>query len=318
MKRRRRWGRRRDHEVPMSLLLKVKDSWRKNSDELRGFWNGSLPEFVTARRPRAPQGVPVFHYHEVKSESFDAELAYLARNGYRTLSGREFVGYLSGDEKLAGDAVLLTFDDGPRNFFDVAFPLLQKYGAKAVAFIAPGLHRERSPGDETDARPMNWDEIRAIHDSGLVEFQSHTLESRFVPKWPQPAALAGCDPMLEESRRGAPLAFERDLEESRREIQSRLGEGVAVDQLAFPQYIGTTEATETARRLGFRACYWGLIPGRPVNRPGDSAFQVSRVSSEFLRRLPGKGRISVLDLVHARMESIRTGRAWRRRFPQSA
>jgi peptidoglycan/xylan/chitin deacetylase (PgdA/CDA1 family) len=300
----------------MSLLLRIKDSWRKNSDELRGFWNGSLPQFVTAARPRPLDGVPVFHYHEVEADGFEADLEFLAKNGYRTLSGADFVRYLSGDLSVDEPAVLLTFDDGPRNFFDVAFPLLRKYGARAVAFIAPGLHRDKAAGAETDARPMTWEEIRAIRDSGLVEFQSHTFESRFVPKWPMPAALAGCDPELEGARRGAPLPFEEDLEKSRREIQTHLS--TSVDQLAFPMYLGTPDAVQSARKLGFRACYWGLIPGRPVNRPGDSPLEVSRVTEECLRRLPGKGRISLLDLARTRLERIRSGRAWRRRFPQSA
>jgi hypothetical protein len=101
---------------------------------------------------------------------------------------------------------------------------------------------------------------------------------------------------------------------SRREIQSRLGN--TVDQLAFPMYLGTPAATQAAQNIGFRACYWGLIPGRPVNRPGDSALQVSRVTEECLRRLPGEGRISLLDLARKRLHGIRSGRAWRHRFPQ--
>jgi len=300
----------------MNLLTAAKDSWRKNSEELLGLFNGALPEFVTASRPRPLDGVPVFHFHLVEASVFDADLAFLAANGYRTLSGEEFVRYLNGEQKIVDRAVLLTFDDGPRNFFDVAFPLLEKYQARAVAFIAPGLHREAGPDDATDARPMTWQEIRTIKDSGLVEFQSHTFQSCIVAKWPLAAELSGCDPAIEARRRHAVLPLDEDLALSQREIASWLGD-VRVDQLAFPQYIGTTASLDTARSLGFRACYWGLLPGRPVNRPGDSPFRVSRVSEEFLRRLPGKGRASFGAIARTRLERIREGRAWRRRFPST-
>jgi hypothetical protein len=158
---------------------------------------------------------------------------------------------------------------------------------------------------------MTWQEIAEIHASGLVEFQSHTLESRFVPKWPTEAALAACDPALEASRRlRDPLPLDVDLEASRQRIVERLP-GVQVEHLAFPQYLGTDAGVDTARRVGFRACYWGLIAGRPVNRRGESPYHVSRISDEFLRRLPGRGRISLGELVRGRLRRIEAGKKWR-------
>ena len=297
----------------MRLFTTVREAWRKNAPEAFGLLNGALPDFVTARRPRRDVvGVPVFSYHLVESDSFEADLEFLAINGYATLGGSDLVAYLSGARSPAGRSVMLTFDDGPRNFFDVAFPLLKRFNARAVAFIAPGLHADADRDDELGARPMTWQEMRIIHASGLVEFQSHTYESRFVPCWPMAVPLAGCDPLLEHSRRREPLQFDADLAMSRKEIEEHLP-GTSVDQLAFPMFVGTSAAVAAARGLGFRACYWGLTPGRPLNRPGDSPFFVSRLSDEFLRRLPGVGRISIRQLLHGRLQRIKAARAWRRR-----
>jgi peptidoglycan/xylan/chitin deacetylase (PgdA/CDA1 family) len=256
----------------------------------------------------------VFAYHVVDAGTFEADLQFLATNGYKTLGGDDFLRYLEGTGDVAPRSVVLTFDDGPRNFFEVAFPILKRHGARALAFIAPGLHADAGPDDATDARPMTWQEIAAIHASGLVEFQSHTFESRFVPKWPLEVPLAACDPSIERKRRRPPLSFEADLARSRQELERHLP-GVKVDQLAFPMYLGTPAAVQTARDSAFRACYWGLIPGRPVNRRGDSPFYVSRLSDEFLRRLPGTGRITIREMFRARLFRMREGRAWRQRFP---
>ncbi|MBN1238486.1 MAG: polysaccharide deacetylase family protein [Gammaproteobacteria bacterium] len=296
-----------------ALLDSLKDSWRKNAPELAALLNGALPRFVLERRPaeRLP-GVPVFCYHLTESEALDADLDFLARNGYRTIGSSELIEHLAGRHVLPDRAVMLTFDDGPRNFHDVAFPLLRRHAARAVAFIAPGLHAAEADPDHPD-RPMTWKEIMAIHASGLVEFQSHTLESRFVPKWPAPAALSGCEPALEQRRRNAPLALRDDLAASQKAIESRLP-GARVDQLCFPQYVGTAEAIDVARSLGFRGCYWGLLPGRPLNRAGDSPFHISRLSDEYLRRLPGSGRAGLSDLLRQRLHRSRTAAAWRRRY----
>ncbi len=299
----------------MTLLSSLKDGWRKNAPEALGFLNGALPDFVTARRPREDlRGVPVFAYHLVQPDAFDADLEFLVANEYKTLGGNDFVNYLEGTGDVATRSVVLTFDDGPKNFFEVAFPILERYRARALAFIAPGLHADAGVDDDTDARPMTWQEIATIHASGLVDFQSHTFESRFVPNWPQPVPLAACDPAIERKRRRPPLPFEADLALSRRELERRLP-GAKIDQLAFPMYLGTPAAVKSARDVGFRACYWGLIPKRPVNRRGDSPFYVSRLSDEFLRRLPGTGRITIREMFRARLLRIREGRAWRQRFP---
>jgi hypothetical protein len=299
----------------MTITTVLKDAWRKNMPEVQALLNGSLPQFVVARRPQeALDGVPVFNSHIVEAEVFEADLKFLKANGYHTIGAHDFADYLSGVRELPPRSVMLTFDDGPKNFYDVAFPLLKQYGLRAVHFIAPGLHAEEVEG-ATEARPMSWQEIREIHDSGLVDFQSHTFESRYVPTWPCIAPLAGCDPALESKRRRAvPLPFAEDLALSRRELEARLP-GARIDQLAFPMYIGSAAAVESARQLGFRVCHWGLIDQRPLNRPGDSPYHVSRLSDEFVRRLPGMGRATLAGLARERLNRIRAGRAWRRRFP---
>lgn len=300
----------------MGMIRSIRDSARKNLPEVIAWWNGSLPSFITASNPRGPlDGVPVFCYHLVETATFEADLQFLQRNGYTTIDTPQLVSFLNGTAVLPQRPVLLSFDDGPRNFFDVAFPLLEKYQAKALAFIAPGLHVVACEEAKTDARPMTWEEIQQIHVSGLVEFQSHTNESRYIPTWPMPVPLAGCEPAIENGRRKPPQPFEKDFALSQHEIQTKLP-GAVVHQLSFPMYNGSEAAIDVAKSLGFRACHWGLIKGRPLNRRGDSPFYISRVSEEFLRRLPGEGRITVGGLIRARLHRIKLGRAWRRRFPQ--
>jgi peptidoglycan/xylan/chitin deacetylase (PgdA/CDA1 family) len=300
---------------PMQLM---RDAWRKNAPELAALFNGALPGFVTAPAPRdALDGVPVFSYHSVTAENFEADLSFLCDNNYQTLSSVEFLNILDGAAAMPERSVLLSFDDGPANFYAVSFPLLKKYNANAVAFVAPGLHSE-SGHHAVAARPMSWPEIAEIHASGLVEFQSHTFESRHVPAWPRPVPLVDCEPALEDARRRAvALSFADDLALSRQLLEERLP-GLTVNQLAFPQYLGTDAAIIAAMSLGFRGCYWGLTPGRALNKPGDSPFRVSRVNDEFLRRLPGSGRISMRGLVAERVRRVKAARNWRIKYARSA
>lgn len=299
----------------MRVTKKFKDAWRKNIPELVAWWDGSLPEFVTARHPpETLNGIPVFCYHLVEPDAFEADLQFLRRNGYRTLRPGELVGYLNRTLDVPERSVLLSFDDGPRNFYEIAFPLLRQYGANALAFIAPALHASATAADSSiAARPMTWEELETVHASGVVEFHSHTLESRYVPAWPLPVPLAGCAPPIEAARRRTPQSLERDFALSRQEIETRL-QGAVVDHLSFPMYNGTEAAVRFAQEAGFKACHWGFIKGRALNRCGDSPFYISRVSDEFVRRLPGEGRKQFRQVVRERIRRARRARAWRHTY----
>ena len=297
----------------MALIGTIQGAWRKNSPEIRGLFNGALPEFVRSVRPNERlEGIPVFCYHLVDAEPFEADLQHLAANGYVTIHGSDLVRHLRDEQALPERSVLLTFDDGPRNFHDVAFPLLLKFQARVTAFVAPGLHVDASSELDIEDRPMTWQEIEAIGRSGLVEFQSHTLESRFVPDWPAPVPLCGCRLDLEAQRRGTPIGLRDDLAQSCRVLEARLP-GRPVTQLAFPAYEGSAAGVDAARDAGIEACYWGLRPGRALNRPGDSPYYISRISDEYLRRLPGTGRISARALLGTRLRRIQAGRERQRR-----
>lgn len=273
-----------------------------------GLFNGAFPDFVTSARPRLPlKGVPVFCFHLVEAEWFERDMQFLVRNGYTTIDADQMAAYLRGEASVPAQAVMLTFDDGPRNFFEVAFPLLQEYEQKAVIFIAPALHNDS--GDDLDPswlRPMTWAQLEQIHASGLVQIQSHTLESRYVPRWPMPMSLDGCHPAVEAARRGAPLPLADDLRAARDMIESRLP-GARVRHIAFPAYDGTDEAMRIAEQTGHLSCFWGMLPSRPDNLPGMTPFQISRIGGEYLRRLPGTGRVSTLDLLRRRIRVIRQG-----------
>ena len=92
------------------------------------------------------------------------DLQWLADHGYTTLLPREI---LSGGA-LPHKSVLITFDDGYASNYELAYPLLQEYQAKAVISIVTDLIDQAVP------LFLNWDMCRDMEASGLVEIGSHT------------------------------------------------------------------------------------------------------------------------------------------------
>lgn len=57
---------------------------------------------------------------------FEAQMAYLARCGYKALSLEEFFLYKKAKLKVPKKSVLITFDDGWRDNFYFAYPILKR------------------------------------------------------------------------------------------------------------------------------------------------------------------------------------------------
>ncbi len=132
---------------------------------LKEFISGKYPDYIL--KNRITTEVPVFTYHSITSWQFENHLLFLMKNEYQTLNADELrVGI---DNPTTGDknSIAITFDDGLREIYDTVFPLLKKYSFKIIAFILP--HWVGKPG------MLTWPQIKEMHESGYVDFQSHSM-----------------------------------------------------------------------------------------------------------------------------------------------
>ncbi|MBS1913163.1 MAG: polysaccharide deacetylase family protein [Bacteroidetes bacterium] len=133
--------------------------------------------------------IPVLLYHRVVERredagrhgiyvlrrQFERQLRYLKRKGIRCITFRQYE-QLSPHERRTGRFVILTFDDGYRDNYTIAFPLLKKYGATGVVYLV--TDRNTNEWDQHDGEPMlellRPGEIAEMHAFG-IEFGAHTL-----------------------------------------------------------------------------------------------------------------------------------------------
>jgi peptidoglycan/xylan/chitin deacetylase (PgdA/CDA1 family) len=88
----------------------------------------------------------------IDAATFEAQLAFLTSH-YRVITVSEVVAALREHKPLPRKSVFLTFDDGYRGNYEVAFPLLKKYGARASFYVATSYLEtgRRYPLDVIDA-----------------------------------------------------------------------------------------------------------------------------------------------------------------------
>lgn len=89
--------------------------------------------------------IPVLMYHSVAEEKdndavispelFQQQMAYLHQHQYYTATLDELYDHLTGKKLLPEKTVVLTFDDGYKDTYDIVMPLLMRYGFKSTVFI---------------------------------------------------------------------------------------------------------------------------------------------------------------------------------------
>lgn len=111
-----------------------------------------------------------YAYYMAKSD-FEAQMAYLAKNDYQTLTMAEVEAYYHGNYKLPKKAVALTFDDGLLNFKTIVKPILEKYNLKATCFVIG--HKTEIKNNDQPHKHQYLRKSDLINDE-FVEYYSHS------------------------------------------------------------------------------------------------------------------------------------------------
>jgi len=126
--------------------------------------------------------VPILMYHYVSElppnpdryrldltvlpENFKAQLQYLAEAGYHTITLTDLYLHLTQGYPLPEKPIVLTFDDGYRDAYEVVFPLLLDYGFTGTFFVLATPAHFESPDY------LTWAQMKEMSDAGM-EIQAH-------------------------------------------------------------------------------------------------------------------------------------------------
>jgi peptidoglycan/xylan/chitin deacetylase (PgdA/CDA1 family) len=169
----------------------------------------------------------------VTPQMFAAQMQSLARSGKRVVKLDEVPHLLERGES----AVVITFDDGFRNFLDHAAPVLLQHNFPATVFLVTA-HCGRDNGWPTQPKDvalqplLTWDEVKSLHAAG-IQFGAHSQSHPFLTQL-------------------SPDAAEAEMADSKRTVEAALGEPVEV--FAYPYGACNTPVRELARRHFRVAC----------------------------------------------------------------
>ena len=206
--------------------------------------------------------IPILEYHNLTTEpssvtpwtisvnDFNDQMFYLSRNCH-VVPLKTVLESIRQGKSIPEHTVAVTFDDGYKSNYLLAYPILEKYRIPATIFII-GKYIDN---DKVGGYPaLTWSDLKTMVSSGLVDIESHTYDLHHkIPdnkgNW-EPAVLAriatdkGTETQEEYDQR-----IESDLVQSRQVIKEKLG--IDPDILCWPNGAYDNHTNTLAKKAGF-------------------------------------------------------------------
>lgn len=230
-----------------------------------------LGSFLITLMFKCSIGVPVLNYHQVNSEEndmlsvpveeFEAQMAYLEESGYTTITPDQLRDFLTDGTPLPEKPVLITFDDGYKDNYTNAFPIMKKYGMKGTIFVVTGFLGVYD-------NYLTWDQAKELLEAGF-NIESHTYSHKS---------------MTEASDED----ITKELVKSRQTIKEKLG--IDSDFMAYPTGSYNLHIAELVKEAGYKGAF--TIKYDNVSRDSNvyalervPVFHTSETNKDFWERL---------------------------------
>ncbi len=181
----------------------------------------------------------------VKPESFEKQILFFLKRNWRCLTLKDLYNqYILPQKELSGKTFIITLDDGYKDNYLYAFPILKKYHLRATIFLVVDFIGK--------ADFLNWEEIFKMQNYG-IEFGSHALFHRELTKVSLPEAekeIFDSKRILEEKLKTETISFcypMGDFNEEVTRLVERAGYKLAV---VTPCKSGIKESNFTLKRIG--------------------------------------------------------------------
>lgn len=229
--------------------------------------------------------VPVLMYHRidtgvrprerpycVSTGQFAGHLEWLARQGYRPCSTRDFADWYLGQRPLPPRSVLITFDDGFAGLYQHALPLLAARSWPATVFLVSGLIGQH---DVWGSSEFGAPGSRALLDARqIAEMARHGIDF-------QSHSCSHADLTTLNTR-----SLTQQIGGSRHQLEDLLGR--PVDCFAYPYGRHDARVREAVQTAGYRIAF-SVQPG--FNRPGGDPWTVRRLDITGRDSTAGFGRM---------------------------
>jgi peptidoglycan/xylan/chitin deacetylase (PgdA/CDA1 family) len=186
-----------------------------------------LPGGILTRRREGDVVILLYHRVVGLGGEIDTPPALFERQLAALAAGERVLTLDQALDPAAGGGVVVTVDDGYRDFHDTVLPLLVRYRIPALLYLATGLVAGEGAGPD-DPEALTWSQLAEAVSTGLVSVGAHTHGHT-------------------DLSRATEQVCRDEMARSRELVEDRLG--VACRHFAYPWAVASPTADRVAREL---------------------------------------------------------------------
>src|SRR5881394_1996379 len=194
---------------------------------------------------------------EITPAAFEAQMKALKDRGITVIPMQDLLAWKRGEKSIPPRCAVVTFDDGWKSQYEVAWPIMKKYGYPFTMFIyTEGVRGGTLGGGEA----ITWEQLADMRDNG-VDIQAHSATHQDLREGHNVMLISGgkrsrtklTGPQYQQWVRNEVVGCKELLEQ-------RLGIKVNCFAVPFGNY--NEQVKELARNAGYEAMF--TVYGQPI------------------------------------------------------
>jgi peptidoglycan/xylan/chitin deacetylase (PgdA/CDA1 family) len=195
---------------------------------------------------------------EITPAAFEAQMKELKDRGITVISMQDLLAWKRGEKNIPPRCAVITFDDGWKSQYEVAWPIMKKYGYPFTMFIyTEGVRGGALGGGEA----ITWEQLGDMRDNG-VDIEAHTATHQDLREGHN-IMLASTGGKKTRTKLTGPQYeqwVQNEVVGCKQLLEQRLGIKVNCFAVPFGNY--NEHVKELARNAGYEAMF--TVYGQPI------------------------------------------------------
>jgi peptidoglycan/xylan/chitin deacetylase (PgdA/CDA1 family) len=187
---------------------------------------------------------------EITPQDFEKQMQTLKDRGITVIGMQDLLAWRRGEKSIPPRAAVISFDDGWKSQYDVAWPIMKKFGYTFTLFIyTEGVRGGHFSGGES----VTWEMLAEMRDAG-IDIEAHSATHQDLRKPYDKVAKKRLNPQEYEEW------LQNEVVGCKQLLEQRLG--IKVNCFAVPYGFYNEHVKEIAHNAGYEAIF--TVYGQPI------------------------------------------------------